>query len=682
MRRDARVAARYELRASRWALALAAATVLSGAASTAGAPDSAPFAPALAVPPLAPPLEVTGGFCEYRRGHFHGGFDFGTEQRVGRAVAAPATGGIERLRASGVGYGRSIYLRTDDGRLLVFAHLDAFAAPLAAYVRAAQDSAGVYEQDLWPEVGRFRFHAGELIAWSGESGAGGPHLHFEIRRVDMAYHPQRSGLAVPDTAPPTLTHLTLEPLDATSRVMGVAGPRTFQLERPDTLDVIGRLRAIVGARDGVWAGVDRMVPWEVGMEWRGLRTLCRFDSVSWAGDMEEGDLIYDAGRVLDSKGIVLWSRAGFRPRVLRADAPRSEEAGTIVVQAGDPPRRLTLWARDLGGGAVEQHVVLRPATARAADRARSFRTNAEPWGDPPLTFAALPGGAVRLTLPVSRERSAVDFRLGREARSASRSDGGWSAVLPTAGNSKRAMDRLEIGWRETGTGARARAWRGWAQARRGSPTHALELGDREAGRELRVPPGSLFEDAMLFAFAIPVQATEELAPLGDAWRIEPARLPLRRSVLVSASLATGAALRGVGLYRRGDEGWEWIGAAHDTSARTIAATTRQLGAFALFRDERAPRVPSWTVVRDAAGGPYSRWALEAAVEEKGSGVAARASWFEVDGRRVPSEWDPEAGRLRWRPAAPPGPGTHGVRIVAADRAGNEARLDATFSVNR
>jgi hypothetical protein len=67
----------------------------------------------------------------------------------------------------------------------------------------------------------------------------------------------------------------LEPLDFDSWVTGSAGPRTFRLDRPETLDVIGRVRAVVGARDGIWSGVDRMVPWEIGMEWAGERVVCR-----------------------------------------------------------------------------------------------------------------------------------------------------------------------------------------------------------------------------------------------------------------------------------------------------------------------------------------------------------------------------------------------------------------------
>ena len=683
MRQPERMAA--GARAAGWiALALLAATC--GASSReqgariagAGAAGSAPFAPALASPPLAGPLEVAGGFCEYRKGHFHAGFDLGTGRLVGRPVLAPLPGSVERVRASGVGYGRSVYLRADDGRLLVFGHLDAYVEPLASYVRAAQDSAGVYEQDLWPAAGRFRFRAGETLAWSGESGAGGPHLHFEIRREDMAYHPQRAGLAVRDSAPPSLTELTLEPLDSDSWVTGSAGPRTFGLDRPETLDVIGRVRAVVGARDGIWSGVDRMVPWEIGMEWAGKRVTCQFDSVSWATDMEQGDLVYDAGRVLDSKGIVLWARAGFRPRAITTDAPSGAEAGTIHVRRGDPPRRLTLWARDVDGGRCERHVWLRPSRAVHSEAPAPARRAGEPFGDAPLVFAALPGGAVRLRLPASRATGEVRFEWGARSRRASPSDSGWSAVFRSGA---RDSGGVEIGWSEA-SHPQPRLRHGVVQAWHGSPARSLELRERSGARSVRIPAGALFEDATLVAFAIPLEPTRELEPLGDAWRVEPERLPLAHAVLVSAPVAPGTALRGVGLYRRNEGAWQWLGAADDSTARELSATSRQLGAFALFRDTRAPRVLHCTVARDSSALAYSRWALEATLDEDGSGVSARDSWIEVDGHRVASEWDPEAGCLRWRPAAPPTSGGHHARIAAADRAGNVTSYAADFIVQR
>ena len=128
-----------------------------------------PLLPPLDRPPLDPPLRLTGTFGELRGGHFHGGVDFSTGGGIGRPVYAALSGTIERVRTSGAGYGRSLYLRSRDGRLLVYGHLDQFVQPIAEYVEAFQDSTGQYEQDLWPDAARFHFRAGDLLAWSGRS---------------------------------------------------------------------------------------------------------------------------------------------------------------------------------------------------------------------------------------------------------------------------------------------------------------------------------------------------------------------------------------------------------------------------------------------------------------------------------------------------------------------------------
>jgi hypothetical protein len=84
--------------------------------------------------------------------------------------------------------------------------------------------------------------------------------------------------------------------------------------------------------------------------------------------------------------------------------------------------------------------------------------------------------------------------------------------------------------------------------------------------------------------------------------------------------------------------------------------------------------------RPAKPGAYNRWAVTAALTEQGSGVDPRATWFEIDGKRVPSEWDSEVGVLRWRPAKPPAAGAHRVEVVAADRAGNMRRVPGRIRV--
>jgi len=630
-----------------------------------GAPGEGSFDAPLPRTPLAPPLVITGGFGEFRIGHFHAGLDLGTGQRVGRVVLAPARGWIERVRASGVGYGRSLYLRTDDGRLLQFGHLDAFVEPVASYVGAIQDSSGQYEQDLWPERGRFRFKAGDRIAWTGESGAGGPHLHFEVRRGDMAYHPLRAGLVTPDSMPPTLVSLTLEPLDDTSTVERSAAPITISLgAEPETVAVRGRLRAYVGARDGAWRGVDRMVPWSVSMTWEERMVECRFDSVSWATDMAEGDYVYDAGRATGSREILLWAPAGFRARVIHADSPPTEEAGTITVRPHDPPRILTLMARDLGGGLAERRVVLRPENRTTAERKTPM-----PSG-PFLAFASLPGGYLRVAGRLMGEPPRVGLTRSGRVYTARRAREGWAVVLPAV------VRKSAPAWADTVRvdGNRYPVWVASI-----TPRDSIVLVPSPEWK-IEVPAGAVFEKGVLVA--VPGDRPEragELEPVTRSVRFEPERFPLRRPARLTATLGPAGPHEHVGLFREGDDGWDFVSSSLDsTGGYRFTGDARRLGRFALFRDNAPPRVTRRAPPRRATSGRYSRWAVEAGVEEEGSGLDGRASYFVVDGKRVPTEWDSEEKTLRWRPAKRPKSGRHRVEIVAADRMGNTSRTAGIF----
>ncbi len=172
--------------------------------------------------PLAHPPVLTSSFGEYRPGHFHAGVDLSTSGGEGLPVLAVGDGDVVRVRASGVGYGRAVYLRLDDGRLAVYAHLSSMMEPLARYVGAVQDSLGLYRVDLYPEPGRFRVRRGQEVGRSGSSGAGAPHLHFELREGDVAVNPLTHGLVAADVHPPELRAVVFKPLSGSARVNGEA----------------------------------------------------------------------------------------------------------------------------------------------------------------------------------------------------------------------------------------------------------------------------------------------------------------------------------------------------------------------------------------------------------------------------------------------------------------------------
>lgn len=582
-----------------------ALVLLASLAHAASVPPAARFDAPLAIAPLDTPLVVTGGFGEYRVGHFHAGFDFGTGKKVGATVRAPLPGHVERVRASGVGYGRSVYVRSTDGRLLQFGHLDAYAPAIAAWVDSIQRATGQYEQDLYPDPKQFRVKVGDRIAWTGESGAGGPHMHFEIRRGDVAFHPERAGLKVRDRQPPTVASLTLEPLDDASFVNGSAAPRTVTFgAKSETLRVIGRVRAVVGARDGVWSGVDRMVPWSTRLEWDDQWVECRMDSISWANEMNQSDYVYDAGRVIGDKGIVLWAPPSWRPRFLLASAASDRDAGTITVGPNDPARTVRVVATDATGNQVTRTVVLIGTAA-------------------PATRATAPTGGRQVALPNGFVRT----------------EGGGRAVVESYAGRTPATKNDQAEW--------------------DAPT--------------------TFDGAATWSRPFTLGPSPELIPVRSIAWIGPASTPLVKSFPLRIWNTGITDTAHVGLYRRTSDDWEYVRWSRRADGRGWDAESSRLGDFALFADTLAPRItplkPARTVPAKAA---YPRWAVEATIAEGGSGLDGRMSYFTVDGKRVPTEWDPEANALRWRPLQRPKKGTHQLTILATDRAGNSRVRSTTF----
>lgn len=635
------------------------------------------FGSAFAFAPLDT-LRVTGGFGEVRAGHFHAGYDFSTGRRVGRPVRAPLAGRVERVRASGAGYGRSVYLRADDGRLLVFGHLDAFAPALAAHVDSAQRASGQYVRDLWPARGQFRFAAGETLAWSGESGAGPPHLHLEVRHGDFAMHPLRTGLVPGRVDAPRLLSLVLEPLDGDSRVAGGVSPRRVALRAgADTIEAEGRLRAVVRSASGL-AGAGDAPAWSTRLEWGNEWVEARLDSISWAGEMSEIGLLVDRGRVAGTGGLVLYASPGFRPRFLRASAPESLAAGEIRVRRGDAPLALRLVAREPGGEPVERVVVLRPPAGDGPPPVRRRPRDAKAaakQAEPAWSFTVLPGARLRTRVtgvPAGQVPLVITDSPLNPGSPVHWDGGGYTALHePLDGFAPYLV-----------TGSAPAGRDAWEHSNYVVviPGESRTLSRVLEGASLDLGPGHFFEPGLFLLRWLPPAGAraQGLAPLGRRLRVWPETLPLRRALRLALPADTSGGTRDLGVYRRRGGGtWEWMGAEPGASPGALAAESGETGDFAVMRDTLAP-VVSTRVPLDGPSRPYSRWQFVARVVERGSGLDASASGFLVDGARVPTEWDAEARLLRWRPLARPAPGRHRYEVRAVDRAGNATVRRGSF----
>lgn len=188
--------------------------------------------PAL-VPGTAPGAELvwplkryagcTSLFGDYRPGRYHAGFDFRTDGQVGWPVVAVGDGYIMRAGTSYYGYGRVLYLALDDGRVAVYGHLNEFGPQVTELVEAEQKRTQRYTTNLHFKENELRVKRGMTIARSGETGAGAPHLHFEIRgKNNMPVNPEWEGFHVDDRRDPEIAALWILP-QYVGGVMGV-GP--------------------------------------------------------------------------------------------------------------------------------------------------------------------------------------------------------------------------------------------------------------------------------------------------------------------------------------------------------------------------------------------------------------------------------------------------------------------------
>ncbi len=167
--------------------------------------------------PVKGDVDLSSNFCEPRPGHFHGGIDIRTGGVEGREVFAPADGYIWRLKYSFIGYGKGLYLKDLHGNIYVFGHLSALAERFEKIVRDYQYKNQIYSFDLFFEPDSLPVKKGELVAFSGQTGYGAPHIHFEVRnKNNLPLNPLTNGFDLPDKYRPRLEGLGLIYLDSSS----------------------------------------------------------------------------------------------------------------------------------------------------------------------------------------------------------------------------------------------------------------------------------------------------------------------------------------------------------------------------------------------------------------------------------------------------------------------------------
>lgn len=324
-----------------------------------------------------PQRYLTANFMEYREGRFHAGLDFKTNSQTGYPCLAVEDGSVVRLRAGAWGYGKAIYLQGDSGRTYVYGHVERLADRLRERERAAQERAGRYAVDLELAPGDLRVTRGEVLALSGQTGTGGPHLHFEVRdEAGRPVDPLGAGFAVPDRIAPRIRQLRAVPATPAAVVRGQA---TAWVAKP-----VGGVVPELAVRGPVAFSADvveisdamnhQLAPWRLALAVDGEVVFeSRNDRIDWES---VGHIRYE---FLDCDGV--------RERWLHR---RAEDAV--------PGRRGDAWYRHLTPG---RHRLELTAADHAGNTSRVTWTLVvlgadDPWPAPAAGWVAAPVG-VRFT---------------------------------------------------------------------------------------------------------------------------------------------------------------------------------------------------------------------------------------------------------------------------------------------
>jgi hypothetical protein len=256
--------------------------------------------------------KITSSFAEYRSTHFHGGIDISTNGQKGQNVFAVRDGYVFKVRITPNGYGKMLFIKHPDGYVSTYAHLQGFNEEITKIVREEQYKRGTYTIDISLEQNQLPVKKGDIVAYSGDSGVGPPHLHFELRDENLnPINPLLFDNYLPeDNISPRIRRVMIAPLDFSSSINKSPLPKYFsrfpkakgKLTIPQTLYVSGKIGIAVNAFDrtnNTWSksGIHRL---ELYLD-DSLSFAAQLDRVP-AEETKQIMLHYDLPSILSGKG--------------------------------------------------------------------------------------------------------------------------------------------------------------------------------------------------------------------------------------------------------------------------------------------------------------------------------------------------------------------------------------------
>ncbi len=627
----------------------------------------------------------TSTFAEYRPSRFHAGLDFSTGGVTGRPCYAIADGHISRIKVNFSGYGRVIYLQLKDGNIVVYAHLDRFTDEVEAYIRKEQRRSGGYEIERFLGPDTFPFKQGDIVAYTGDTGAGPAHLHFEMRKgMITAFDPVLAGFVVPDDTPPSIKQVVLAPLDGASEVQGDLFPvlQNVVNGKVDTLSFQGRAGVSVYAVD-----------YQTGYRYRlGLRRLELYV-----------DGVLRHATTLDSfpYGINRHARMEFDFEMERRGEKRLRRMYHL------PPNRLPFYDDSLPGGVLDSdelgagpHTLEIRATDMCGNRSSfTWTVYALPGatlpplsgnGPPPLMPNRLSDRNMTLKVDVVKDVARVEVSgapAGGDAALLCIEPFDLSFHLQPKGNGrflgraalpKNAVEDIVF---KVGIFAH--------DSLIAATSQACLLATKDANTSLKFfSPDSLLEvyieggDTWFDLASILTILPPEDSTITPVYRLRPGDHPFANSFdLVFHSDQMGWDQQALILFREdgGNGRWHSLGRICENDGHELLARALSFEDFAVGRDTTAPSIDNVSP-RNGIILTNRQPMLQARINDDLAGVDINHSSLKINGEEVIWVYDPDKRKIYYEPWEPLTPGDYTWTVVVEDGVGNKSIETRRFTV--
>jgi hypothetical protein len=599
-------------------------------------------------------------FGDYRTFRYHAGVDLRTGGKEGWAVRAVADGYVMRASTSYFGYGKALYLRLNDGHIAVYGHLQSFGPGVTAKVRAEQRRLKRYKTDLSFQSDEIRVQKGAVIARSGQTGAGAPHLHFELRTGDNhPLNPLTHGFRSPDSRAPVIEGIWVVPQYLGGEIgYGPAGVEPVRLRLLDgkllapagpesKIHLSGPIGFAIEAHDRKSGSEFRYTPYAFRVIVAGATVFqSRLDTLDYE-TMSQSPL--ERSLWLDTGGNAynLYKAVGNQLGHSRADGPNP--GGFVFARPGDSSVPFQIEVIDEGGNRSivrGEYTFAKPLVARPEGWGETFRTRAayvEYQPDDSLALSirqqVLASGAGQQRwktlpgLPRFHRLYAADCELGTRFH------------LNLSPNSSPVEFALL------------------------SPEAAAEVFTQDSSVSVTAPEGSVYEPAWLSVSSLVDSSGRQI------WEVGPSDLTLKSALKVSAPAPADSTLS---VWALDMETKKLSFVAADRSDDRLAWTLRRSGRYTLARDTIAPRIQN---VRPRDGARISpRATITASISDDMAGIGEEAITVLLDGEWLVPEYDPETRALKAAPWGTLKTGSHTLTIRAQDEAGNARETSHRFRV--